>query len=574
VTAGPSRHLAGEARRLASAVDASLIANDDPRLGELIRGIDSEAHDACDLAERLLQQPLQSEVEEAVISRLCDLRKIIDTFRKFNLEAELVSFVGDNKYGRMAIRYYGLDGQGDATLQVVGDEFGVTRERVRQVVTRIAGRLEGQPPFAPALDSALAFVAKCTPGRANEIEEQLHISGLTGCAFRLEGLINAAKLLGRTPPFHVTETRGGRIVHSKAVRSAERIVQIARRQISHWGIATIADIAAHVCETEPELSDESIVSDVLAGEKGFQWLNRGTGWFWLTLVPRNSLVNRIEKILSIANPMRVSELRAGIGRDYRMQGFSPPSSVLLELCRQISAFHVADASISADPPVSQSEVLGGVEKTIADVLAERGGIMRRTELESVCLQRGLNRSSFYRFLSHSPVITKYAVGVFGLIGADIAPGVVESLVPKRQRGKVLSDYGWNNGRVWLMYRLSAATVLTGVVSVPAAMRKFISGEFALKTLDRAGMGTLVAKDSSAWGLSPFFSRRGGEPGDYLLIDFNLGKREAALCVGSRDLVEDYVTPEEQEYEELDPGLSERPDDAGTDGLVAELDFLR
>jgi len=572
----PSADVIAEARRLASTDGVSLIRIDDPRLGHLIRGIDSEAHDARELAERLLRQSPHADAEGETVERLRDLLKLINEFGNLGLEAELVRFVGDNKNGRMATRYYGLDGLGGTTLQVVGDEFGVTRERVRQVVARIATGLDGKVPFAPALDSAVTFVVNRTPGRADEIESQLHDSGLTKGTFRLEGLIQAAKLLGRTPPFLVTETRGERIVHSRSVKSADKIVQIARREVSHWGIATVADIAAHIRETEPELSDMSIVASVLSGENGFQWLDRAAGWFWITSVPRNSLVNRIEKILSIANPISVSELRAGIARDYRMQGFSPPSPVLLELCRQIPTFQVADGNVRANPPIIASGVLGNVEKAMADVLAERGGVMSRTDLEAVCLQQGMNRSSSYRFLSHSPVISKYAVGVFGLIGADIAPGVVESLALKRQRGKVLADYGWApNGQIWLAYRLSEATVLTGIVSVPAAMRAFISGEFALKTLDGASMGTLVAKESSAWGLGPFFSRRGGEAGDYLVISFDLATREASLCIGTADLVEDYANATEAgESEQPDPGPSEANGEGTRPDLMAELNRLR
>lgn len=204
------------------------------------------------------------------------LHNLIMKFAKFSLEAELVSLVGDGTNASMAARYFGLDGRGGTTLQVVGDEFGLTRERIRQVVTRITRRFEGKVPFAPALDAAIKFVVERSPGRAEGIEVQMHESGLTQGISRLEGVIEAAKFLGRTPPFRVTETRGERIVHSEAIESAEKIVQIG----------------------------------VLAGESGFQWLDRPAGWFWVASVPRNSLVNRIEKILSIANPIRVSELRA------------------------------------------------------------------------------------------------------------------------------------------------------------------------------------------------------------------------------------------------------------------------
>jgi hypothetical protein len=107
------------------------------------------------------------------------------------------------------------------------------------------------------------------------------------------------------------------------------------------------------------------------------------------------------------------------------------------------------------------------------------------------------------------------------------------------------------------------------------MKAFISGEFALKTLDGAGMGTLVAKETSAWGLSPFFSRRGGETGDYLLITFDLKKREALLCVGNEDVIEEYAAATDgEEFAGLDGELSEPAvEGAVPDRLQAELDRL-
>ena len=45
------------------------------------------------------------------------------------------------------------------------------------------------------------------------------------------------------------------------------------------------------------------------------------------------------------------------------------------------------------------------------------------------------------------------------------------------------------------------------------------------------VGNLVAKDTSVWGLGPFFRRRGGEPGDTLTIRFDLKGRVAVVELG-------------------------------------------
>jgi hypothetical protein len=165
--------------------------------------------------------------------------------------------------------------------------------------------------------------------------------------------------------------------------------------------------------------------------------------------------------------------------------------------------------------------------------------MRREELEKRCGQEGMNVSTFYVYLGYSSIISRYAAGVYGLRGADISPSDVEALKWARQSTKVLKDYGWTaDGQIWILYRLSEGQIKSGVISVPGSLKRFVKGRFELKAADGATIGTLVCKDNSAWGLGPFFRRRGGEPGDYMLLTVNLSQRAATIEIGDESLADD------------------------------------
>src|SRR5215467_3804712 len=56
------------------------------------------------------------------------------TPREPSLERELLDLLGGGRDARIAARYHGFDGRGGETLQSVGNAFGITRERVRQIV--------------------------------------------------------------------------------------------------------------------------------------------------------------------------------------------------------------------------------------------------------------------------------------------------------------------------------------------------------------------------------------------------------------------------------------------------------
>src|SRR6266853_6100984 len=54
---------------------------------------------------------------------------------RLTLERELRDLLGAGRNARITARYYGFDGRGGGSLQTVGNEIGLTRERVRQIVT-------------------------------------------------------------------------------------------------------------------------------------------------------------------------------------------------------------------------------------------------------------------------------------------------------------------------------------------------------------------------------------------------------------------------------------------------------
>lgn len=98
--------------------------------------------------------------------------------------------------------------------------------------------------------------------------------------------------------------------------------------------------------------------------------------------------------------------------------------------------------------------------------------------------------------------------------------------------RVLADYGWlPDGRIFLSYKLSEGSLANGIVSIPAGMKSYLQGEFRLLIADGQSAGRLVVKDNSAWGLGPFFRRRGGEPGDYfqIIFDTKQGLASVHLC---------------------------------------------
>jgi len=171
---------------------------------------------------------------------------------------------------------------------------------------------------------------------------------------------------------------------------------------------------------------------------------------------------------------------------------------------------------------------------------------------------GVNHHSFWIYLSYCPIITRYALGVYGLRGAQVPAGLVESLMPgTTSKSKLLIDYRWTKDRnIQILYRISSGMLSNGVVNIPSAMKTFLQGRYTLMTSDNSCIGELVVKETSAWGFGPFYSRRGGEPGDYLSVEFNPSERVAIVQIGDASLADQLGNLENAVADPTSPTKSE------------------
>jgi Sigma-70, region 4 len=526
-----------EAQQIKVVWGAAAIQCNDPRLGPILRPlfatINPDAETLGDLMDSIITRTYDPPLVNELLKQVREFRQYISVLSQVPLEDEFFGFVNISHSGTISerneeviARRYGWDGQEGGTLQAIADEFDISRERVRQIcqpVEETFNTFAAKKPFAPVLDRVLSFVVQHAPLTVSDMEAKLANTGLTKAPLHVKGLLRMAECLGREMPFFIEQT--GRTLSGQpfVVRSSEdlkelqtqsntmnEIVSIARKVVSRWGVATVEDIVARVVERHQMEGTATVNTDlafrILVTQSDFEWLDQEHGWFWLSSVPRNSLLTQIKKVLAVAGRIRVAELRAAVSRHHRRGGFAPPQRVLLELCRQTPGYCAEASIIIADPPLDVSEVLFTTESFMVQILKEHGPLMQRAVFEKYCAD--IPRGTFYQYLNYSPVIQRYAKGVYGLPGTDVKPGVVELLIPdhhwRRRRGHVLLDFGWvSEGKIWLGYRVSEHMLTHGIGSIPTTMKAFLTEQFALQTADGFSVGTLVCADNQMRGLLRF-----------------------------------------------------------------------
>jgi hypothetical protein len=387
-------------------------------------------------------------------------------------------------------------------------------------------------------------VANASPTTSARLQSDLHEADLISEPFSIASIFAAAEVFGKRPSIQWDRKHG--LVSATALAvPASRIETAARRLITHWGTTTIDEVCADIQEQGLPAVASALVRLVLEPVRDFRWLDEGAGWFWLRETARNRLLNQVEKIMAVAGSISIGELRDGVGRHHRMKGFRPPREVLARLCEDSGRYHRRDSRIVGGGDLADwRDVLGKIEATLVEVLFDHGPVMRRDDLERMAVkERGLNRSSFYVYLGYSPVIERYAPGVYGLRGARVTAAQVDALIPPRARTQVLQDHGWTSeGRLWIAYRVSAAGERSGVLGVPGAVKTVVQGSFALTSEDGRSVGTLTVEDNM-WGLSPFYRRYGVEEGDYLVLVLDLQSRAATIVAGSQEVLLRYQAGE-------------------------------
>jgi hypothetical protein len=203
------------------------------------------------------------------------------------------------------------------------------------------------------------------------------------------------------------------------------------------------------------------------------------------------------------------------------------------MCRVENDVVLSNAATNADDVLSESEL------RMLRVLEKNGPAVERCRFQALCEASGIKLPTFTKTLGSSPVFSRCAPGIYCVIGADVPPGLIQDLLNKRKPTKVLLDFGWLEHRVlWIRYKLSQGAINSGTATIPSVLNPFLTCEFEMKDESKSVIGTLIIRSSQAYGLRGFFRRRGGEPGDYLLLRFDLATREVFVSIGDEFLGEE------------------------------------
>jgi len=419
-------------KAICSVPGVSSVGKSDPRLGRLLRNVDAGIATIGDLRDNCKRS--------AVLGRKRVLDRLQATIRHcegLTVERELFDLIvgqrAPSRNSGLVAEYYGFHGQPLQSLQAIGARHGLSRERIRQIcapnrITRLP-----QPPFAPAIDAALALVRDQVPASRSRIERLLVERHLVEAETTIECLLRVGRFLRREADFAFLGTGKSAFVVSPAeFGPIKQVESTARRLVFNYGAAAIDEVLERCGDCLPKTNARGLVVAAVELLTGFRWLDVETGWFGFDGSHHTRLRQRIRKVLSVCGPIDVEELRSAMGRDFRWSDRIPPKGVLLELCRQMREVVVDGEFVKAKVKGGSAALLRGAEAKIVEIFLKHGPICRLENLQHLASEAGIGDHSFWRCLVNCPTISRYAPRVYGLVGAKATPALIES-PPNRRR---------------------------------------------------------------------------------------------------------------------------------------------
>ena len=215
-----------------------------------------------------------------------------------NLVRLILKGASDRNFS-LVVSFLGCDGTGKKTLEEVGQKFGLTRERVRQI-TSFTRRIQGRSLYLPIFRSACNYIIDALPNSPRTIERALRRQEIARTEFDLSGIVAISRLLNEADLFETVSIGESTLaVQKNTAELFRRVPRISRAIVSAFGCGHIEHILGDLEVGSEGTIDTHDVATVLNQIPEVRWLDQGQEWFTIVDTKRNRLSNIVEKVLAL-----------------------------------------------------------------------------------------------------------------------------------------------------------------------------------------------------------------------------------------------------------------------------------
>lgn len=312
--------------------------------------------------------------------------------------------------------YYGWAGTPDMSLNRVGEKYGLTRERIRQLCERTDKNLASHPIYSPPIRRLSRSITEASPVRDADIAALLRAARIDQALFPCSALKELFDKL-RLPSFALVSVPS--IWETFVVDEGREQVFLALHEkaentVRQNGIASLADIRKSLASRFDIAIEEAVV--FLSKRSDVNWLDESMNHFTLRSITTSAFHKRYHKILSAVWCIRIEDLLELLFQAvpkrapediYRKYFERTPGLTLLP-----SDFIIVDHAVFGNS-------LSFTEDQVVDILYTYGGVIKRQDLFNELSQRGVDPSTIFPIFTKSPAIVLLRRGLLGLPGTKL-----------------------------------------------------------------------------------------------------------------------------------------------------------
>lgn len=441
-------------------------------------------------------------------------------------------------------RRYGWSGKPPETLQEIGGDYGLTRERVRQIQSKFEKHyFPEHPPFLPALTLALAALTEAAPLSVNQANDLLLTRGLSSRPVDFDGVLSLA-----------TVFKHFSMVEKVAFTGADILVPLGSKSVIPKIERYITRMRSKLGFIDKEKMANIIKSAGFTGDAGETFLNR-----LIACSPVLSPSRSHPDKLILSNVMNKSYLHGFLRKTFSVCHTLPIDSVLKALLRAVSARRIRlssgdDSTVIATPDrtllseiltqVEGFEVFNGqvvcqvdydpnvelAEPELAFLLAFEyydTSVLTRGQLLTFSHEVGIDPNTANCYTSWTPILDSNNEALWSLRGRTVLDDDMDKArqchQEEKSESRLIAHKRNADGSVCLVRTISTAMLTGGLVNFPNTYTTAIADRY-YTLFDSCGNTGIRLKSnkgvSSAQSVLKYLHSRQAEVGMILVIEFN------------------------------------------------------
>ena len=377
-----------------------------------------------------LREELREEVSETKKFELIDQDKLLEVELERVLNEAIQISKKDKSHKDRVVDIlnsrFGLDGSPAKTLEIIGQKYNVTRERIRQNESYGLRKLKFSKPITPILDKIFDTLENSLPITEIEFNRIVKEKKLTNLDWDIKGLQEFYESFRGKMDFYISKVNNIKVISKINLENTFKKVMVnINKKISNNGICSLLDCLKFKEVYLNNLTRETI-KRFIQTKPQFTWLDKDEEWFTF-YSRRNRLSNLITKAATVSKNLDLENLFSKIKSHHRLENVKYNKDVFISFCKNSFECKISNTDISFDSPKSklsdydgyQGNIIAPNEQKVINIFKEFGPILSWWDLNELARKANVSEASLNMMLQFSVIFKRIDRATYILNGEKL-----------------------------------------------------------------------------------------------------------------------------------------------------------